>query len=147
MGDKWWNGVSVHEKGKSVEHFNFKRLGRFWKIIIKKQKHVKTNEIIFRPAFGDIITPLSRNLACVAGPRKNGRARVCLPLARSLSFLVPTTSKRLLRRLGKMKMRVQKELKYSEFAWMNTDRKRSEHILNPFALSKAILIIWYKTFL
>ena len=48
------------------------------KIMIKKHKHVKTNEIIFRPAFGDIMTPLSRN--------------------------------------GKIKMRVQKELKYSEFA-------------------------------
>ena len=35
-------------------------------------------------------------LACVAGPRKNGRA--CLPLARSF-FLAPTASKRLLRRL------------------------------------------------
>ena len=85
------------------------------KKIIKKQKHVKTNEIIFRPAFGDIMTPLSRNLACVAGPRKNGRARACLPLAHSL-FLAPTTSKRLLRGLRKIKMRVQRELKYSEFA-------------------------------
>ena len=132
---------------KKVNQLNtFKRVGRFWKIIIKKQKHVKTKEIIFRPAFGDIITPLSRNLACVAGPGKNGRARACLPLARSL-FLGPTTSKRLLRRLGAIKMWVQKKLKYFELAWMNTDRKRSEHRLNPFALSKAVLIIWYKTFL
>ena len=88
---------------KKVNQLNtFKRLGRFWKIIIKKQKHAKTKEIIFRPEFGDIITPLSWNLAGVAGPRNNGRATACLPLARSL-FLAPTTSKRLLRRLGKNK--------------------------------------------
>ena len=30
---------------------------------------------------------------------------------------------------------------------MNTDKKRSENGLNPFALSKAVLIIWYKAFL
>ena len=99
------------------------RNDNFWKKIVGadkrrplRRKLPVQNHTLLKTSNGETVYPVyslrSRRLE-VVGERENGRARETLSFSRARFFLVPTTSKRLLRRLPSLRLKTLKTISSS----------------------------------